>query len=160
MKKIFLTLICALFIQAGVFAEGSAEFSGSIETLWGASSPWTERNSRGRLTLGTTSFTGKLDAYYGNSSAYAEASFTYDSVAAQNGENSEDSLKFSCGELWADYTDSFWGVRIGRQKTAWGKADGIDIVNVICPSDYSSLSAMVSDDSKLPVESLRLSLNG
>ncbi len=160
MKKIFLTLICALFIQAGVFAEGGAEFSGSIETLWGASSPWTERDSRGRFTLGTTSFTGKLDAYYGNSSAYAEASFTYDSVAAQNGENSEDSLKFSCGELWADYTDSFWGVRIGRQKTAWGKADGIDIVNVICPSDYSSVSAMVSDDSKLPVESLRLSLNG
>ena len=29
----------------------------------------------------------------------------------------------SLGEVWADYTESFWGIRIGRQKAAWGKAD-------------------------------------
>ena len=60
-------------------AEGGAEFSGDIETLWGVGAPWTDKDtSAGRFTLGTTSFTGKLDAYYGNSSAYAEATLSYD----------------------------------------------------------------------------------
>ena len=59
-------------------AEGRAEFSGDIETLWGVGAPWTDKEaSAGRFTLGTTSLTGKLDAYYGNSSAYAKATFSW-----------------------------------------------------------------------------------
>ena len=134
-------------------AEGGAEFSGDIETLWGAGAPWTDSDTyAGRFTLGTTSFTGKLDAYYGNSSALAEASLTYDAI--------NNSLDYSVSELWLDYTESFWGIRIGRQKAAWGKADGIDITNVLCPSDMSSLAAMTGDDSKLAVDAIRLSLSG
>ena len=150
---------------AGLTAEGGASFSGDIETLWGAAAPWTDSDtSAGRFTLGTTNFTGKLDAYYGNSSAYAEATFSYDATGALNGTEGSGNLgngfNLSLGEVWADYTESFWGIRIGRQKSAWGKADGIDITNVLCPSDMSSIAAMISDDSKLPVDAIRLSLSG
>ena len=165
MKKILLITMLGVLTIAGLTAEGGAEFSGDIETLWGVGAPWTDKDANaGRFTLGTTSLTGKLDAYYGNSSAYAEASISYDATGAINGGFSSGNLgngfDLSLGELWLDYTDSFWGIRIGRQKAAWGKADGIDITNVLCPSDMSSFAAMTGDDSKLAVDAIRISLSG
>ncbi len=165
MKKILLITMLGVLTIAGLTAEGGAEFSGDIETLWGVGAPWTDKDANaGRFTLGTTSLTGKLDAYFGNSSAYAEATISYDATGAINGGFSSGNLgngfDLSLGELWLDYTDSFWGIRIGRQKAAWGKADGIDITNVLCPSDMSSFAAMTGDDSKLAVDAIRISLSG
>ncbi|WP_294427730.1 DUF1302 family protein [uncultured Treponema sp.] len=150
MKKFcfFLTLAFSL----SLFAEENIRFSGNVETLWGAGLPWTDRNTaRGRMNLGETSFTGKIDSYFGNSSALVEGSAKYDSI--------EDSEDFSLSECWMDYTADFWGMRIGRQKTAWGKADGIDITNVICPKDLSSLAVMTTNE-KLAIDALRFSVNG
>ena len=150
MKKFcfFLTLAFSL----SLFAEENIRFSGNVETLWGAGLPWTDKEkSRGRMTLGETSFTGKIDSYFGNSSALVEGSAKYDSI--------EDSQDFSFSECWMDYTADFWVMRIGRQKTAWGKADGIDITNVICPKDLSSLAVMTTNE-KLAIDALRFSVNG
>lgn len=155
MKKSVLITACVLvlFQFLPLAAEGGVEFSGDVQTTWGAAAPWTDEDaSAGRLLLGDTSLKGKLDAWYDNSSALAEGFVSYDAVMKK--------LNFSLNELWIDYTDSFWGIRIGRQKAAWGKADGVDITNVLCPSDMSSFAAMTRDDSKLAVDALRLSLNG
>ena len=155
-NKLFLPLLFTA-LSLPLFAEGGVEFSGSVESLWGIKAPWIESNAAGRFSLGDTSLTSSLDAYFGNSSAFAKGSISYDALQTEKG---MDALDFSLGELWIDYTDSFWGVRIGRQKTAWGKADGIDITNVICPSDMSSFSSLVGDDSKLAIDAIRLSFNG
>lgn len=159
MKK---TIICAAFALFAVnlfAADGGVGFSGSVESLWGVGAPWTDKDdSAGRFTLGTTSFDGKLDAYYGKSSAYVEATFSYDAVNRAGG-NLTNGFNVSLDELWLDYTDSFWGIRIGRQKAAWGKADKIDIANVLCPPDMRSLAAMM-DDKKLAVDAARFSLTG
>ena len=165
MKKLLIISMFGVLATSLLAAEGGVEFSGDIETLWGVGAPWTDSDKNaGRFTLGTTNITGKLDAYYGNSSAYAEATFSYDATGALNGTEGSGNLgkgfDLSLGELWGDYTESFWGVRIGRQKAAWGKADGIDITNVLCPQDMSSLAAMTGDDSKLAVDAVRLSLSG
>ncbi|MBO7639634.1 MAG: hypothetical protein J6S91_11730 [Treponema sp.] len=164
MKKTFLIALFGILAGGFLMAEGGADFSGDIETVWGVAAPWTDADTAGRFTLGTTSFTGELEAFYGNSSAYAQATFSYDACGALNGTGGSGNLKngfnLSLGELWIDYTDSILGIRIGRQKAAWGKADGIDITNVLCPSDMSSLSAMTGDDSKLAIDAIRLSLSG
>ena len=153
MKKAFFILTIVLCFTVSLNAEGHTQFSGDIQTTWGVGAPWTDSDkSAGKFTLGNTNFTGKIDAWYGNSSALAEGSISYDALT--------NSIDFSLGELWADYTSSFWGVRIGRQKVAWGKADGIDITNVICPSDMSSFAAMTSENSKLPIDAVRLSFSG
>ena len=167
MKKLFLISLGLLLSSLSLLtAEDGVEFSGSIESIWGICAPWTDKDtSAGKLKLGTTNFTGKIDAYYGKSSACVEAAFSYDAATSLTGGgegsgNLGGGFDLSLGEAWIDYTDSFWGLRIGRQKAVWGKADGIDITNVICPSDLSSLAAMISDDSKLAVDAVRLSLNG
>ena len=160
MKKLIILTMLGVLATSLLTAEGGVEFSGDIETLWGVGAPWTDSDtSAGRFSLGTTNFTGKLDAYYGNSSAYAEATFSYDAVNTAGG-NLTNGFDLSLGELWLDYTESIWGLRIGCQKAAWGKADGVDITNVLCPSDMSSFAAMISDDSKLAVDAIRLSLSG
>ena len=147
----FIVLIF-IFVVPFLSAQNNTQFSGDIQTQWGVGAPWTDSNtSAGKFTLGNTNFTGKIDAWYGNSSALAEGSISYDALT--------NSINFSLGELWADYTSSFWGARIGRQKVAWGKADGIDITNVICPSDMSSFAAMTSENSKLPIDAVRLSFS-
>jgi len=150
MMKRFFGFLIGFFCLSALSAE--VEFSGDVETSWGLGAPWVKEEQAGAFTLGQTSFTGQLDAYFGNSSAYAEAGLSYDALTGE--------LDLSLGELWLDYTDAVWGIRLGRQKAAWGKADGIDITNVLCPSDMSSLAAMTSDDSKLAVDALRLSLTG
>ena len=152
MTKKILTII-TLFSLTVTLAAQSAELSGDLETFYAVGAPWTDSDtSAGRFIIGDTSFTASLDANYDNSSAYAEASINYDAIT-----NTAD---WSVSELWIDYTSSFWGIRIGRQKSAWGKADGIDITNVLCPSDMSSFIAMTSDDSKLPIDAIRLSFSG
>jgi len=161
MKKIFLILLCSVLFVPYLSAEG-ASFSGDVSTTWGVFAPWTNDEVAGDFSLANTDFTGKVEAYYGNSSAYAEGTFSYDATGVLNGTSAtpSDGLDISLGELWLDYTDSFWGIRIGRQKAAWGKADGIDITNVLCPSDMSNFSAMISDSSKLPFDAIRLSFSG
>lgn len=150
MKKLFFSLI-VIISSTYLFSDG-LDFSGDISTTWGVFAPWTNEDIAGDFSLGNTNFTGKVDAWYGNSSALAEGTVSYDALKG--------GFDFSLGELWVDYTESFWGLRIGRQKAAWGKADGIDITNVLCPSDKSSFSAMTGDDSKLAVDAIRISLSG
>ena len=165
-KKKSLALCIAAVLCVRLLADdGGMDFSADIETRWGVCAPWTDSDSRGRFTLGDTSFNAALDAYYGNSSAFAKACFSYSAVDVLNDTDAKDSGNLGGGfnlllsECWLDYTSSFWGIRIGRQKAAWGKADGIDITNVLCPADMSSFSAMVSDDGKLAVDAARFSMN-
>lgn len=151
MRKSLLIISILLFFSQFIFADG-LEFSGDVSTSWGLFAPWTNDDTAGDFSLGATNFTGKVDAWYGNSSALAEGTVSYDALTKK--------LDFSLGEVWLDYTSSFWGLRIGRQKAAWGKADGIDITNVLCPSDMSSFAAMTGDDGKLAVDAIRLSFSG
>lgn len=151
-RKILLAACLFSFALLESGAEGGVDFSGIGECLWGAAAPWTEENSRGHYTLGNTSFNGKLNAWYGETSFLADALVNYNALTGD--------LDFSLGEVYLDYTSSFWGLRVGRQKIVWGKADGIDVTNIICLSDLSDLSSVTSEDSKLPVDALQFSLTG
>ncbi len=154
-----LKIITAVSLFAALIMPLAAQdvtFSGDVETSWGAGALWTNSDTTaGRFTLGNTAFTGEIDAWMDNSSAFAEGTVSYDATRAGSG-----ALGFSLGELWVDYTDSSWGIRIGRQKDAWGAADGITITNVICPDDMSSFAAMTGDNSKLAVDAALLSVSG
>jgi len=157
------TIIAALFFTAIIvsLAAQDVTFSGDVETLWGAAAPWTDSDTTaGRFTVGNTAFTGKIDAWMDNSSACVEGTVSYDATRAGNFGFGADGLTLSLNEAWIDYTDSFWGIRIGRQKDTWGAADGITITNVICPDDMSSFAAMTGDNSKLAVDAARFSLSG
>ncbi|MCR5188036.1 MAG: hypothetical protein K6C97_03800 [Treponema sp.] len=145
MKKIFFGLALT-FLSIGLFAQ-EINFSGDLSTNWGLYSPWTEE--AWDFSLGKTDFTGAIEAYSGNSTCFFESSIGYDFA--------QSTLSASINEAYIDYTESFWGIRIGRQKWAWGKADGINITNSVFPEDSSSL---FTEDSSLGLDSFRLSFYG
>ena len=128
-------------------AAQEVKFSGEAGTFWAGA---IRSENRGDFVLGDTYLNGKLEAFYENSSAYAEGRIGFDET--------ENKAYAELKEIYLDYTADFWGFRIGRQKVAWGKADGIDIVNVICPSDYSSVRAMIESEYSA-IDSARLSFN-
>ena len=147
-------IVLSFLIPSLLSAQG-VEFSGDVNTKWGVAAPWTNEEGAGRFTIGDTFIKGKINAWYGNSSCYAEGTFSYDVLG---GGNLSNGFNLSLNELWADYSSSFWGIRIGRQKTACGKADGIDITNVICPSDMKSLASISEGGAKLAIDAVRFSL--
>ncbi|MBR4449381.1 MAG: hypothetical protein IKS30_04185 [Treponema sp.] len=137
------TFILSLF----PLASQESDFSGEAGSLWAAA---LRSETCGDFILGDTYLKGKFQAFYGNSSACAEGRAGFDGT--------ENTAYWNLNEIYIDYSEDFWAFRAGRQKAAWGKADGIDITNVICPKDYSSVSALFEDES-LAVDAARLSLN-
>lgn len=145
MKKIFvLGLIC--FSCAFVFSQ-EMNFSGEVSTLWGVTAPGTK--NAGDLSVGKTDFTGAVEVYQGDGTCFVEGSVGYDAISSE--------VDFDLAEAYVDYSSSFWGFRMGAQKVAWGKADGVDITNSVFPSDSSSL---FNDDSSIAINALRLSFSG
>lgn len=123
------------------------DFSGTLGTDLGAYAPGTQ--NAGDFLVGKIDFTGAIEAYAGNGTLFIEGNVENDFIS--------DSLSFDLSEAYIDYSDSFWGVRIGKQKVAWGKADGISITNSVFPEDSSSLN---NDDNSVAIKALRLSFNG
>lgn len=62
-------------------------------------------------------------------------------------------------EAWFDFTANWWAIRIGRQINAWGKADVISAVDVLCPKNYTVPSFYDTSDLYLGVDAVRLSAN-
>ena len=137
------TFILSLF----PLASQESDFSGEAGSLWAAA---LRSETCGDFILVDTYLKGKFQAFYGNSSMYAEGRAGFDGT--------ENTAYWKLNEIYIDYSGDMWAFRAGRQKTVWGKADGIDITNVICPKDYSSVSALFEDES-LAVDAARLGVN-
>ena len=58
-------------------------------------------------------------------------------------------------EAFMDYSADNWDVRIGRQLIIWGKADGLEITDIISPKDYTEFLARDFDDIRLPIDALK-----
>ena len=63
-------------------------------------------------------------------------------------------------ELWLEWSHGSLDFRIGRQIIIWGQADGIQITDVICPSDYSMAPAKKLDEVRLGVDAALIRISG
>ena len=61
-------------------------------------------------------------------------------------------------EAYIDWKGEMLALRIGRQIVSWGKADDIQITDVLNPRDESSFVASDYNESKLGIDAVRLSL--
>lgn len=146
MKKRVLLVVLLVLVVASGFAQ-EINFSGELSSMWGVAAPWSA--NAGDFVVGATDFTGSLEVYQGNGTSFIEGNVNYNALNNQ--------LDFDLGEAYIDYADSNWSFRIGNQKVVWGKADGINITNLVFPEDSTSL---FSDDSSLSVTAAKLSFSG
>jgi len=54
-------------------------------------------------------------------------------------------------EAYIDTTKDDWSIRAGKQQVVWGKADGMKLLDMINPTDYSEMAQNSMEDSRIPV---------
>lgn len=67
---------------------------------------------------------------------------------------------FDLHELWLEHVGSGWDVRLGRQIIIWGKADGVQITDVISPPDYTEAMTRELDEIRMPVDAAKIRFFG
>ncbi|MBA5248415.1 MAG: RNA polymerase-associated protein rapA [Gammaproteobacteria bacterium] len=54
-------------------------------------------------------------------------------------------------EAYIDTEVGDWSIRTGKQQVVWGTADGIKLLDMINPTDYSEMAQNQMEDSRIPV---------
>lgn len=158
MKRISISLLFAF--SSLIFAQNSLsenlDFSGSLSAEAGVGL-WHTKNS-GDFTVGSLTAQGELKGYFGNNSFFADGRAIFDAVNKRS--DKAESVSSQLKEAHYIYDGGFWAVKIGRQISTWGVADGLEVTNVLCPTDYTLVSSEKITDQKLGIDALKFSLNG
>lgn len=109
-------------------------------------SPNDSLTSRARLRL---ELSATFDAVYGFVSADAEKNWRI-----------EDETGVDLHEAWLEFATSRWDLRVGRQIVIWGKADGVQIADVVSPPDYTESITRDLDEIRIPVDAAKFRLLG
>lgn len=95
-----------------------------------------------------TRFRGELYIYGENSLLFVSFNALYNNVLP-------DLTGIELREAYLEYTSDNWDFRLGRQIIIWGKADGIQITDIISPHDYTEFLARDFDDIRMPIDALK-----
>lgn len=164
MIRRFLLAFFVLFILCGAVYAQEMEYSGSFITQAGVGLPNTHHN-KGDFLVGQTSFDSTFKVYIEESMLYINTILLYDALEGQssNGvsafvsDNNDFALHLK--EAYFDWRGEKLALRVGRQISAWGKADDVQIVDILCPQDESSLYSDYQDN-RLGIDAVRLSYIG
>jgi hypothetical protein len=156
MKMLISVIVAALCILGAVKAAADdteswtdrLALTGWAETVssFRTSDPGDALTARARMRL---ELSGRFDAFYGLISADAEKNWKID-----------DESGVDLHEAWLEYASEGWDVRLGRQIIIWGKADGVQITDIISPPDYTESITRDLDEIRLPVDAVKLRLLG
>ena len=164
MIRRFLLVLFVLFLLCGAAFAQELDYSGSFITQAGAGLPNTHHNS-GDLLVGQTSFDSTFKVYTDETMLYINTILLYDALAGQSSNGASafvsDNNNFSLNlkEAYFDWRGEKLALRVGRQIAAWGKADDVQIVDILCPQDESSLYSDYQDN-RLGIDAVRLSYIG
>ena len=160
-SRIFTSAFFAVFVLGELSAQ-ELSFSGNLTAQAGAGIPSTHEN-KGHFLVGTTVFDSTIKSYTDDSTLFVNSQLVYDALSglSPNGTESfvsnDGTFAFKLKEAYFDYNGGSFAIRAGRQIAAWGKADSIQIADILCPQDNSSLIASNYKESRLGIDALRLS---
>ncbi len=153
MRNAFSLLFFALV--SGTCLAAEFDFKGKLFTQAGIGIPNGHNSSnQGDLLLGNLGAEAEISAYSDCWTFFTDTSLSYDYIVK------EDNLTLRLKELWFDYGGKGWSLRVGRQLTAWGAADGIQVADVLCPQDQSSIWSSDYSESRLGIDAARFTISG
>lgn len=138
-------------------------FSGSLTTQAGIGLP-NAHKQKGDFLLGQTIFDGSIKAFYDDAMIYVNGQLIHDAIGSQSSNgmsgfiDEDGSFALRLKEAYIDWKNGIFALRIGRQIVSWGKADDIQIADVVSPFDESRVVASDYNESKLGIDAVRLSL--
>ena len=158
--KTFAPVLCLLLAKASFGLD--INYSGSVTAQVGLGLPQTSDNA-GKILKGDIAIENILKAYHKNLTVSAQAIVIGDAAASQSSNGistfatDNGFLALKLKEAYVDYNGGFWALRAGRQIAGWGKADGLQVADILCPQDESNALASTYKESRQGIDAIRLS---
>ncbi len=160
--------LAAVFSSSVVFAE--VEVSGKIvhesavfDARGNTIGSWANRtktgdiqHGRGALMKSETSariyIDGELDEVNEGATYHVELNLMRDSEGVDKYDGNESyTQRDALREAYIDTEVENYSIRAGKQQVVWGTADGMKLLDVINPTDYSEMAQNQMEDSRIPV---------
>jgi len=165
MKKQNLILsaaLAAIFSTSAVFAEAevtgkivheSAKFTTSGSSIGGPKPTTThDKDVFKTETSARIYIDGEVDEVSEGSTYHVELNLMRDSKGVGDYDGNESyTQRDALREAYVDTTVDDWSIRAGKQQVVWGTADGMKLLDMINPTDYSEMAQNQMEDSRIPV---------
>jgi len=92
-----------------------------------------------------------IDGELANGNAYHAELQGYKNPSAVAGLNDNESYtqRDPLRELYVDTSIEDWQIRLGKQQVVWGTADGMKLLDIINPTDYTEMAQNQMEDSRI-----------
>ena len=157
----------ALFCAFAGFRAFSQDitFSGSAKTAVGV---FIRGDNAGDFSPAKETVSGEVDARFADCAVFIAGNAYFNALASNGagGFSVMDGLGAELKEAYFSWTSNEFangltaGLKIGRQITAWGKADGIRIADILCPQNLTSLNTSNYSESRLGIDAIKATLSG
>ncbi|WP_319559377.1 MucBP domain-containing protein [Marispirochaeta sp.] len=137
-----LILLISLLITP-LFGEVEAKLSGSWDTLLAV-----RTNDSGEFLAAKNRLQPELEAFAGEF-------YFRTTINAEYNDRTPSETEVSIKEAYGEYTGTRFDLRAGRQIIVWGKADGVQITDIVSPKDRSQAVTLDYEDTRLPVNALK-----
>ena len=140
-------------------------FSGSAKTAVGV---FIRGDNAGDFSPAKETVSGEVDARFADCAVFIAGNAYFNALAANSGGSFSvtDGLGAELQEAYFSWTSNEFGngltagLKFGRQITAWGKADGIRIADILCPQNLASLGTSNYSESRLGIDAIKGTLSG
>ena len=158
-----IALVCVLTVSFAFSQD--ITFSGSAKTSVGV---FIRGDNAGDFSSAKETVSGEVDARFANCTVFIAGNAYFNALAANSGGSFSvaDGLGAELQEAYFTWTSNEFakgltaGLKIGRQITAWGKADGIRIADILCPQNLASLGTANYSESRLGIDAVKATFSG
>ena len=162
-RTALLAAFCA-FAGTSAFSQ-NITFSGSAKTAVGV---FIRGDNAGDFSSAKETVSGEIDARFADCAVFIAGNAYFNALAANSGGSFSvvDGLGAELQEAYFTWTSNEFGngltagLKLGRQITAWGKADGVRIADILCPQNLASLGTSNYSESRLGIDAVKATLSG
>jgi len=162
-QAVLLAAFCA-FAGTSAFSQ-DITFSGSAKTAVGV---FIRGDNAGDFSPAKETVSGEVDARFADCAVFIAGNAYFNALAANSGGSFSvtDGLGAELQEAYFTWTSNEFGngltagLKFGRQITAWGKADGIRIADILCPQNLASLGTSNYSESRLGIDAVKATFSG
>ncbi len=124
MRSLCSVVFIFIFFALSLTAQTDWDFGGDLDILYGGFLREPQAVSASEVR-----FSPLWEGYGGPLFIKAELQGEYDLLVPEDSH-------VTLGDVFLEYSGASFDIRAGRQVISWGKADGIQITDILCPRDY------------------------
>ena len=142
--------------ESGFFSEAGTTIgadSATLNTTWTSVSNAHKKNdAMKRETSARIYIDGDAEELQEGATYHVELNLMTDGEGvAKHDSNDSYTQRDALREAYIDSQVGDWSLRTGKQQVVWGTADGMKLLDMINPTDYSEMAQNQMEDSRIPV---------